>query len=146
MRILDLLTMIVTGLMVGNEVAVSAFVNPAIWKHSDRAQASTLAGSLGSVMPGWYALGLLLLLAEAILRRHTAEAYLYWTASGLWAAVIVFTVTALVPLNNRLARTSVEDTGFDWLALHHRWDTRHRVRIAFLTLAFACFVWAALPR
>ena len=151
MHVLDLLTIMVAGLLVGNEFAVSAFVNPAIWKHADRRQAVTLAASLGSVMPIWYAVSLVLLGTEAVLRRAGPDAPFFWLATGLWLAVIVLTIAALVPINSRLARLSVREedhssvTGDDdWLRDHHLWDRRHRIRVAFLTLALAIFGWGVL--
>jgi hypothetical protein len=68
MPILDLITVLCLGLMIGNELCLSLFVNPALWKLDSSPQAkavSLLARSLGKVMPFWYALCLLLLIAEA---------------------------------------------------------------------------------
>jgi hypothetical protein len=73
MLFLDVLTILCAGLMIGNELAVSLFVNPVIWKLEDRSQAKALslfAGTLGKVMPLWYALCLVLMVVEAYLRRH----------------------------------------------------------------------------
>ncbi len=59
MHLLDTMTITFTGLMVGNELAVSAFVNPAMWQLESGPQArglSLLARSLGRVMPFWYGL------------------------------------------------------------------------------------------
>lgn len=64
MHVLDTITITFAGLMVGNELAVSAFFNPAIWQLECTPQAqglSILAGSLGRVMPVWYGLCLALL-------------------------------------------------------------------------------------
>ena len=50
MHLLDTITIAFTGFMVGNELAVSAFVNPAVWllESAPRAQGlSLLARSLG---------------------------------------------------------------------------------------------------
>jgi hypothetical protein len=57
MPMLDLITVLCVGLMTGNELAVSLFVNPAIWKLEEAPQAralSLLAQSLGKTMPFWY--------------------------------------------------------------------------------------------
>ncbi len=64
MHLLDTITITFAGLMVGNELAVSAFFNPAVWQLESAPQAqglSILAGSLGRVMPIWYGLCLALL-------------------------------------------------------------------------------------
>jgi hypothetical protein len=50
MSFLDIVTVVSVGLLVGTEFAVSAFVNPVLWKLKDRAQAravSLFAGRLG---------------------------------------------------------------------------------------------------
>jgi hypothetical protein len=69
MLFLDILTILCAGLMIGNELAVSLFVNPVIWKLEDRSQAKALslfAGTLGKVMPFWYAC-----VSFSWLSRHT---------------------------------------------------------------------------
>jgi len=43
MFFLDVLTILCTGLMIGNELAVSLFVNPVIWQLEDRSQSKALA-------------------------------------------------------------------------------------------------------
>jgi hypothetical protein len=61
MHLLDTITITFAGLMVGNELALSAFVNPAVWRLEGGPQAqglSILARSLGRVMPVWYGLRL----------------------------------------------------------------------------------------
>ena len=57
MHLLDTITITLAGLKVGNELAVSAFFNPAVWRLESGPQAlglSLLARSLGRVMPFWY--------------------------------------------------------------------------------------------
>jgi hypothetical protein len=54
MAVLDLLTLLCLGLMLGNELAVSLCFNPALWKLKPSAQAkaaSLLARSLGRAWP-----------------------------------------------------------------------------------------------
>ena len=122
MHIFDIATILLCTLLTGNELAVSLFLNPAIWKLNDRPIAAELARSLGAVMPFPYALCLILLGTEAWLHRHTpAEPFLLASAI-LWAFVIVATLLFLVPRNNRIAAA---ETGPDpdWLRVHHWWDT-----------------------
>ena len=106
--ILDLLFVSITGLMVGNEFAVAAFVHPAISSLPTRAHvaaAASIAPLLGRVMPFWYGLGLLALLAELFLHRVDPHAFrLLASAAAFWAATIVLTLILLVPQNNRVAR------------------------------------------
>jgi uncharacterized membrane protein len=95
-------------------------------------------------MPFWYALCLLLLLAETALYRHETVFSFLIVASGLWTAVIVFTVTILVPINNRIAALPPEASLSSWQKEHHRWEILHRWRIGLLTLAFISMVYAML--
>jgi hypothetical protein len=90
---LDLFTILCLGLLTGNELAVSLFVNPAIWKLNESAQAqalSLLARSLGKVMPIWYALCLVLLIAEAYVRA-IVRTYICFTAPSSSGSLSLFT-------------------------------------------------------
>jgi uncharacterized membrane protein len=146
MLYLDLLTILCTGLMIGNELAVSLFVNPVVWQLEDRAQARALslfAGILGKVMPFWYALCLLLMIAETYLRRHQPGWSFLLIAVVTWIAIIVYTVTTLVPINNRIARLT-DRLPEGWRQEHKKWDMYHRWRILALVIAMACLVWGIL--
>jgi uncharacterized membrane protein len=146
MLILDVLTILCAGLMIGNELAVSLFVNPVVWQLEDSAQAKALslfAGTLGKVMPFWYAWCLLLMIAETYLRRHQPGLTLLLIAVVIWIAIIVYTVTTLVPINNRIARLT-DRLPEGWRQEHRRWDMYHRWRILGLVIAMACLVWGIL--
>ena len=143
MFLLDILTIICIGPLVGVEFAVSAFVNPIAWKLEDRAQGAAIAlfaVRLGRAMPGWYALSLLLLVLEIVLRWH--EPGLFWliAASSIWLAVILFSVLLLVPINNRLARLSPDSFSETARREHNKWDALHRGRILAVGVAWICFL------
>ena len=75
MHLLNIITITSAGLMVGNELSVSAFVNPALRRLESDPQAqalSVLARSLGRAMPVWYGLCLVLLALESFLHLHQA--------------------------------------------------------------------------
>jgi len=88
MRALGILTVLCASLMTGSELAVSVFVNPAIWKLDDRAQAGELARSMGKVMPFWYGAALLLLGTEAYQGRGDAGGRLLLAATLIWLVTI----------------------------------------------------------
>lgn len=140
---LDIATTMCIGLMIGTEFAVSAFVNPILEQFDDSTQAYAtrlFARKLGTVMPYWYGLGLLLLIAETItVRQHAGLAFVA-TASVIWAAVIVLTLILLVPINNRIA--NMDSAAFpDSLRREHtRWDVLHRWRVLALGLAMICML------
>ena len=149
MPILDLITILLLGLLIGNELAVSLFVNPALWKLAPAPQAqalSLLARVGGKVMPPWYMLCFALLIAEAWLRRHVAHAGFLYAAVLLWALVSFYSVTILVPINNQIARLNSDSSVPDWRSKHVRWDTLHRWRVLMITAAMACLVWSIVAR
>jgi hypothetical protein len=146
MLFLNVLTILCTGLMIGNELTVSLFVNPVVWQLEDRSQAKALslfAGILGKVMPFWYAWCLALVIAETYLLRHRPGLTLLLIAVVIWIAIIVYTVTTLVPINNRIARLG-DGLPEGWRQEHKRWDIYHRWRILSLVIAMVCLVWGIL--
>jgi hypothetical protein len=145
MHLLDTITITFAGLMAGNELAVSAFANPAVWQLESGPQAqglSILARSLGRVMPVWYGLCLALLALESFLHRHQVGFAALLTAALILAGVIVFSIGMLVPINDRIAslNTAVPTPG--WKDDHKKWDSLHRVRIVLLVLAFFALTYA----
>ena len=145
MHLLDTITITLAGLMVGNELAVSAFINPALWQLEDGPQAralALLARSLGRAMPVWYVLCFALLALESFLHRAQTGFALLLTATLIWAVVIVFTISTLVPINNRIASGINSAPAPAWKQDHHRWDALHRVRILLLVIAFFVLTYA----
>jgi uncharacterized membrane protein len=143
MHFVDIVTLVATGLLVGNELAVSLFINPVMWRLNAEAQARALslfAKLLGRVMPFWYALCLLLLAVETWLRRGRPGFSFLLAAAVLWVAVIVFSITVLVPINNRIAAVAADAPLATWLPSHKRWDRLHRVRIVLLVVALVLLV------
>jgi Domain of unknown function (DUF1772) len=147
MHLFDTFAILCVGLMIGNEFAVSVFVNPVIWKLDDHAQAKALsmfARLLGKAMPLWYAMCLVLMIGEAYQRRHEPALILLVVAVAVWIAIIVFTVFRLLPINNRIASLAVGALPAGWLQEHKRWDMLHRWRILFLVAAMICLVYGIL--
>ena len=145
----DLLAVVVNGLMVGNELCVAAFVHPSISRLERRAHvlaAAAIARTLGRAMPFWYALGLLLLIAEAFIHRNVPGSFdLLLVAAALWAVTIAMTLALLVPRNNRVASADVESLYPGWAQDRSGWDLLHRVRVGLLAVAFVLQVAAVLP-
>ena len=109
MHLLDVLTILCTGLMIGNELIVSLFLNPAIWQLDEGGQTkalSLLARCRGRVMPFWYALCLVLLLVEAYIHRGESTFHFLLAAIVIWAAVIACTILMLILINKRIASFS----------------------------------------
>jgi uncharacterized membrane protein len=129
---LNIVTIVCIGLMIGVEFSVSAFINPVLWKLERSAQMqaiSLFAKLLGFVMPFWYALGLVLLVAETFFHWHQPHAFLLDIAVGIWVLVILLTLLFLVPINNQIARIDPSSAA-DWaLRDHRKWDAMHRLRV-----------------
>jgi uncharacterized membrane protein len=146
----DIATATVAGLMAGNEFAVAAFVHPQLHKlgHTPHAQAAArLASVLGKAMPFWYGAALVLILGAAFEHRPVSSGLglFILLAAVLWAATIVFTVTMLVPINNRIAKMNPEHPYDCWLQDRSRWDHLHQVRVALLIMAFVLLLTGLLP-
>jgi uncharacterized membrane protein len=148
MHLLDTITITFAGLMTGNEFALSAFVNPAVWRLESGPQAqglSLLARSLGRTMPLWYGLCLALLALEAFLHRHQAALIPLLTATLIWVAVILFSIVMLVPINDRIASLNTAAPAPGWKHDHKKWDSLHRIRILLLAVAVFALTWALVP-
>lgn len=143
MHLLNIITITSAGLMVGTELSVSAFVNPALRRLESGPQAqavSILARSLGHAMPVWYGLCFALLVLESFLRRHQTMLALLLTATAIWAAVILLSISVLVPINNRLASLNTAAPAPDWERDHRKWDVLHRIRILLLLVALLVLI------
>jgi len=67
MNLLHIATILCIGLLIGVEFAVSAFINPVVWKLDLAAQAEAFrlfGRRLGRAMPPWYIASLLLLVGK----------------------------------------------------------------------------------
>ncbi len=106
---LGTITLLSLALMSGNELCVAVFVEPVLRALPEAQQVSTVprfAGRLGTFMPPWYAITLLLTGTFAFLRlRHGDLSWNGATASLLLQLlVLAVTLTMLVPRNTRLAK------------------------------------------
>jgi uncharacterized membrane protein len=145
--LLDIVTTVSIGLLIGTEFAVAVFINPILRRLEPREELRAIrlfAAKLGAAMPLWYVVCLLLLIAEAILRHGEVGSLLVIVAGAIWIAVIILSIVFLVPINNRLARVDPDAAPESALKEHGQWDAMHRLRVATLTAAMACFLMAVL--
>ena len=141
LEVLNVVAIIVAGLMVGCELAIAAFVHPTLDKLPDDVHlpaASALARVRGRSMPFWYILVFLLTLAEVVIQWRQSGHVPIWIATSavLWMLAILYSVTALVPINNRIKSNPPPD----WKTYRRRWDLLHRWRVVLLTTAFAFLI------
>lgn len=145
---LQTVTLVIAGLMVGNELAVSAFIHPQLHKLDDSihaASAQAFARVYGAVMPFWYALTLILTIAIASLLWQTGTPFFLAAASTIFLlASILLTVTRLVPINNQVSHWNLASLPNDWQQLRNQWDRLHRVRVLILMIALVLLTSAAL--
>jgi hypothetical protein len=113
--------------MVGSELAIAAFVHPTLDRLPDNVHlpaASALARVLGRFMPFWYILVFLLTLAEVYIQWRQSGRLPIWIATSavLWALASVYSIIALVPINNRIASWEKVAPPADWKTFRCKWD------------------------
>jgi hypothetical protein len=131
--LIEIAALVLVGPLVGVEFGGAAFTNPLVAKLPDAAFRQVRGGGsrlLGAVMPFWYVGALVVLLAEAALFRNA----LVIGAATLMAAAVLLSVTTLVPINNRIARSQTDADVLRDLA--RRWDRLHWLRVALLAALF----------
>jgi Domain of unknown function (DUF1772) len=142
-EIVNIVALVITGPMVGVEIAVAAFTNPIFDRLPDDAYRQARSdGSrvLGRVMPFWYVATLAVLIVAAVV---TSGAWLLTVAAVVMALVVLLTVTMLVPINNHIgAWSQAADVDRD---LARRWDRLHWLRVAILVVLFVLLVIGVRP-
>lgn len=110
--VLKAISVIVAGLMVGNELAVSAFIHPRLSVLDDKthaASAQALARGYGAVMPVWYAVVLSLTVVMTLLMPPWSTATkLAGVSAMIWLGSIIFTLLLPVPINNQVIRWNLD--------------------------------------
>ena len=147
--VIMLLSLLTTGMLVGNEWAVALFVHPVLYSVRDEAHvrvAKPLARRLGRFMPFWYAISLVLAILQLLVvgRGALLSWWLCCAAAILLGLIIVLTIALPVPINNQIAGWDLDRLPEDWLSLRRRWDLYHRVRVLLLFFALILLILAAL--
>ncbi len=145
MEVLNVAAIIVSGLMVGCELAIAAFIHPTLDKLPDDAHqpaASAIARVLGTVMPFWYNLTFLLTLTELVIQWRQSGQLPVWIATSAALSMLanVYSLIALVPVYNRIKSWEKSTPPPDWKTYRRRWDMHHRWRTTLLTIAFAFLI------
>ena len=142
---LQLIAVVVLGLMCGSELNVAAFAHPILNRQSLEVHIpmrSSLAVLFGRVMPFWMAGSTLLNLLLLLPFEHLNESSWRFAAVAFAIQVfaVVFSLVGPVPINNRIAKWTLESLPEDWQAQEHRWDQYHWLRTCGLIVAFAFLV------
>jgi uncharacterized membrane protein len=134
--------------MVGNEFAVAAFIHPQIRKlnNSTHAKLPLRSPQSSAKRAPLYGLVLVLLVGAAFEHRPVSRGpgLLLVFAACLWTATIVFTITMLVPINNRIAGMNPTHPYAGWSQDRARWDRLHQIRVALLTVALVLLLTGLL--
>ncbi|MFI1994144.1 anthrone oxygenase family protein [Actinoplanes sp. NPDC020271] len=142
---LQVLTIVVVGVMVGVEFAVAFVINPILAGLPDD---SLIAGRahggrmLGAVMPFWYIGSLVLVTIWAVTAHHESGVALVVTAGGLLLLSVIMSIALLVPINNRGKTWTAANRPADWRRQMSRWDRFHHVRVAIIIAAFTLLATA----
>lgn len=140
-------TIVVAGVLVGVEFCVAALAHPIADRlPSDGGLAfrSSAARRLGTVMPPWYIVTVVLAVLATVLLRSSTAGVLTGVAAALFAATIAVSVTVLVPINNRVKTWSQGEHPPDWRSQVRRWDRWHLLRVLLCVAALVLLTTAAL--
>ncbi|MGW1596145.1 anthrone oxygenase family protein [Streptomyces sp. NPDC002343] len=143
--VLEVVTTVVVGLMVGVEFSVAFVINPILNAlPEDSGQLGHAHGGrmLGAVMPVWYVGSLALVAVRAAVGWNRDGAGLVVTAGALLVLAVVMSLLLLVPINNRNKAWTPENRPEDWKEQLNRWDRWHYVRVAVIITAFTLLVTA----
>jgi hypothetical protein len=138
---LHILVVLVLGLMCGSELNVAAFMHPTFNKQPLEIHIplrASFAALLGRVMPFWMAGSTVLNLLLLLPFEHLSESAWRWAAVAFAIQVlaVLFSLGGPVPINNRIAKWTLESLPDDWRAQEHRWDVYHWLRTCGLIVAF----------
>ena len=75
---------------------------------------------------------------------HSLSGELAIAGSVCYVAVLVISLSTNVPINNRVARWSVQSPPADWTRIRASWVRFHVVRTLFSLPAFACYILACV--
>ena len=117
--------------MIGTQFAVSAFINPVLWRFERGAQLKAIhmfAAQLGFVMPFWYGMGLVLLLAETFCDAASAGARAARDGKRNLGTGDRADSDVVVPINNKFARAEMPQMTVPAERDHRKWDRMHRLR------------------
>lgn len=141
------IALVVTGLLVGVELCVAAFLNPVLDRLPGEAGLLGRADggrALGRLMPWWYAASLALCIVFAVVAHDSVSAWFGASAAALLVVSVVMSVALLVPINNRAQTWTRGHAPPDWRDQVQRWDRLHYGRVAVITTGFACLAIGAV--
>ena len=147
---IKLLSLLISGLLAGNELAIALFIHPVLYSVPGEAHvrvARPLARRLGRYMPFWYAISLVFMILQLLIDRVAPLSWwLCCAAAILLALIIVLSILLPVPINNRIASWDLDRLPSDWLSMRRRWDLYHCVRVLLLVVVLVLLILSVLLR
>jgi hypothetical protein len=143
--VLHCLAIVVFGLMCGSELNVAVLTHPLFNRQSPEAHVRVRAGLaalMGRVVPFWMVSSTLLclLLLLPCFQVFGPPRRLVEIAAAIQVAAVVFSLLGPVPINNRIARWTLETRPNDWNTQERRWDLYHWIRTFGLLIGFTLLV------
>ncbi|NEB04284.1 DUF1772 domain-containing protein [Streptomyces sp. SID13726] len=144
--VLEVVTTVVVGLMVGVEFSVAFVMNrilDALPEDSGQLGHAHGGRMLGAVMPVWY-IGSLVLVGVWAAAGWSGDdgTGLVVTSGALLIVSVLMSVLLLVPINDRNKTWTPENRPADWKRQLDRWGRLHHVRLAVIGGAFVLLVAA----
>ncbi|WP_026818646.1 DUF1772 domain-containing protein [Arthrobacter castelli] len=142
-QLVSVVALLLVGPMVGVELAVGLVVNPTADRLADEAAVqsrSTAAGSLGRMMPFWYAGSLAAAAVWTALSWGQPGAWLGGASAVLLAISVAMSIVLLVPINKRVANWATAGVPAEWKQQVRRWDRLHYGRVAIIAVALGLLV------
>ncbi|MBL1108876.1 DUF1772 domain-containing protein [Streptomyces sp. 5-8] len=143
--VLEVVTTVVVGLMVGVEFSVAFIMNrilDALPEDSGQLGHAHGGRMLGALMPFWYIGSLVLSAIWAVAGWRHHGAGLVVIAAALLIVSVVMSMLLLVPINNRNKTWTPDNRPADWKQQLHRWGRYHYIRVAVIIAAFTLLVVA----
>jgi hypothetical protein len=148
--VIHLLALLTLGLICGSELNVGAFAHPTLNRQPLEVHIpmrSAFAVLFGKVMPFWMAVSTLLNLLVLLPFEHLPLPawHLVATAFAIQVLMILFSLAAPVPINNRIKTWTIATLPPNWRAMEHRWNIYHWIRTSLLIAAFILLALGIAP-
>ncbi|MBV8176509.1 MAG: DUF1772 domain-containing protein [Verrucomicrobia bacterium] len=146
MDVLFLILILSTGMLLGNEFSIGAFIQPSLSRTAEAESflpaIQVFARFFGKIMPVWMPATLLLHLVLLVLTWNWPglSTVLLSVATLLWVAIIIFSLVGPVPINDRVKAWDLQHLPPDWRQQRQRWDRLNAVRVVMIALAFLALV------
>ena len=143
------LSVLLSGLLAGNELATLSAFHPALRRISLRSQVEAeraLTRRLGAIMPVDMTAALAAASAAALGLAGDAEFGFALAAAVALGAMLAITLLRNVPLNRRTVEFPPEGDERSWDEIRRPWERLHTIRVVLDVGAFACLVAALAAR